>query len=264
MPADSPLALPTSNVRVRRLLSRFPIGLGEHRENAYASALLDDLSRKVRTVRANSGVAEGVTPHSTNAACEFSEVIRSPVLGEWSPSAAGWADDLSAIDDHGVPDEKGGGVGAEPEDGSGDLLRLPHPSDRLLRGNISSGHVAAHGERPAAGLIDEARGLLAALLGYVRDRARALPRKRHCRGAADAARRAGHERDLATKYSTPAVSGMFVLVSSCSGVLHERAPGSVYRARNTGLVRWQLLGQHREDHSMVVPLGRGLQRCNGS
>ena len=38
---------------------------------------------------------------------------------------------LPAVDDHGVPDDGGGRVRAQP-DGGGDLLGPSHPPDRLL------------------------------------------------------------------------------------------------------------------------------------
>src|SRR5438046_4867422 len=40
---------------------------------------------------------------------------------------------LAAVDDQGVPDDEGGRIRAQPDDGRGDLLGLAHPSDRLLR-----------------------------------------------------------------------------------------------------------------------------------
>ena len=40
---------------------------------------------------------------------------------------------LAAIDDHGVPDDEGGRVRTQPNDGRSDLLGLSHPADRLLR-----------------------------------------------------------------------------------------------------------------------------------
>jgi len=40
---------------------------------------------------------------------------------------------LAAIDDQGVPDDEGGRIRAQPDDGRSDLLGLPHPANRLLR-----------------------------------------------------------------------------------------------------------------------------------
>src|SRR5918993_3634861 len=42
-------------------------------------------------------------------------------------------DRLPAVDNHGVPDDEGRRVRAQPNDGRGDLLGLAHPPDRLLR-----------------------------------------------------------------------------------------------------------------------------------
>ncbi len=39
---------------------------------------------------------------------------------------------LTSIDDHGVLDDEGRRIGTQPEDGIGNLLWLPHPSDGLL------------------------------------------------------------------------------------------------------------------------------------
>src|SRR5215217_6580888 len=40
---------------------------------------------------------------------------------------------LAAVDNHRVPDDEGGRVRTQPQDGRGDLLGRPHPADRLLR-----------------------------------------------------------------------------------------------------------------------------------
>src|SRR5215216_1963787 len=40
---------------------------------------------------------------------------------------------LAAVDDHRVPDDEGSRVRTQPQDSLGDLLRLSHPSDGLLR-----------------------------------------------------------------------------------------------------------------------------------
>src|SRR4051794_25386063 len=41
-------------------------------------------------------------------------------------------DRLAAVDDQSVPDDKSGRVRAQPDDGLGNLLGSPHPTDRLL------------------------------------------------------------------------------------------------------------------------------------
>src|SRR5829696_10257922 len=40
---------------------------------------------------------------------------------------------LAAVGDHRVPDDEGGHVRTQPQDGRGDLLGRSHPADRLLR-----------------------------------------------------------------------------------------------------------------------------------
>jgi hypothetical protein len=42
---------------------------------------------------------------------------------------------LPAVDDQGMPGDDDGRVRTQPEHGSGDLLGLPHPADRLLSGD---------------------------------------------------------------------------------------------------------------------------------
>ena len=37
---------------------------------------------------------------------------------------------LAAVNDHGLADDEGGGIGAQPKDGCGDLLGPAHPSYR--------------------------------------------------------------------------------------------------------------------------------------
>jgi len=53
---------------------------------------------------------------------------------------------LAAVDDHGVPNDEGSRVGAQPDDGLRDLLALAHPSDRLLGNHLGAPFIRAAGE----------------------------------------------------------------------------------------------------------------------
>src|SRR5213078_759880 len=55
---------------------------------------------------------------------------------------------LASVDDQGVPDDEGGRIRAEPDDGRGDLLGLAHPADRLLRDYLRAPLGRAAGEAP--------------------------------------------------------------------------------------------------------------------
>ena len=55
-----------------------------------------------------------------------------------------------------MPYDEGGGIGAEPEDGSGDLLGLAHPSDRFLRDDPFAALVGAAGEAVHHAGVDDA------------------------------------------------------------------------------------------------------------
>ena len=47
--------------------------------------------------------------------------------------------DEAAIDGHGYPRDERGSVGAEPDDGLGDLRRRAHPANWLQRGELRLG-----------------------------------------------------------------------------------------------------------------------------
>src|SRR6059058_3740315 len=64
---------------------------------------------------------------------------------------------LAAVDDHGMPDDEGGRIRAQPDDGRGDLLGLAHSADRLLRDHLRASFGRAPGEAAHHRRVDVAR-----------------------------------------------------------------------------------------------------------
>src|SRR4028118_1272332 len=64
---------------------------------------------------------------------------------------------LSTVNDHGVPNHEGSRVRAQPNNCRSNLLRLAHPSNRLLRNHLRSPFVRAAREATHHGGVNVAR-----------------------------------------------------------------------------------------------------------
>jgi hypothetical protein len=96
---------------------------------------------------------------------------------------------------------------------------------------VAGGDIADHGERPAAGGLDQSRGLLDRVLLDVGDRhGGAFTSERHGGGAADAAAGAGDEGDLVGEACGGAV--LLARIGGCSGCVG--AHGNAFLGRGSG------------------------------
>src|SRR5579884_1447802 len=99
---------------------------------APGSNVTSALETREASISVNSGSIRTLpVNHSTGPFAEGCEPLR--LISIFCTSHYARLHRLAAIDDHGVPDDKGGRIRAQPDDGRGDLLGLTHSPDGLLR-----------------------------------------------------------------------------------------------------------------------------------